>query len=130
MAGVALLIASHDRKGGAHRTPNPMVALCTTEPLTRKGTTLNGNNRTTREPQTLFQRVVNQIPTQGSLKEMMHTKIHMKSPQLAADHLVATLNQHHTNQDETIHNPQGGIQMMQGTTSHLGDLDQGSSHSR
>ena len=131
MAGVALLIASHDRrKGGAHRTLNPMVALCTTEPLTRRGTTLNGNNRTTREPQIHFQRVVNQIPTQGSLKEMVHTKIHMKSPQLAADRSVATLNQHHTNQGETIHNPQGGIQMMPNTTFHLGDLGQESPRSK
>ncbi len=130
MAGVVLPIVSRDIKDGAHRTLNPMVALCTTELLIRQGTTLIGNNMIIKEPQIHFQRVINQIPTQGSLKEMMCTKILMMSPQLVADRSVATLSQHHTNQDGTIHSPQGAIQMMQSTTSHLGDLDQGSLRSR
>ena len=125
MAGVVLPIVSRDLKDGAHRTLNPMVALCTTEPLIRQGTTLIGNNMIIKEPQIHFQRVINQIPTQGSLKEMMCTKTLMMSPQLVADRSVATLNQDHINQDETIRNPQGGIQMMPNTTFHLGDLGQG-----
>ncbi|MGL5936038.1 MAG: hypothetical protein ACRCZI_10525, partial [Cetobacterium sp.] len=130
MGEVILLIVYHDRRDGAHKTLNLMVALSTTEPLTRERATLNGNNRNPRDSQTLSQRVIHQLPTQEFLKEVVHTRTHTMPFRSAADHLVATLNQHHTNQEETIHNLQGDTQMMPSTTFHLGDPGQESPRSK